>query len=195
VAESGDVALLREHLKRHYRSLGPRSRRLRFLAAATDEALDGLAERAAPDLLLELVEEGAVRAVLEAHVTAPGHAELALSVEDRFQRRGLGRALFEEGLAVLAARGVRTADLYCLRENAALLGLARGAGARLRGDGGEVHVAIDLGRVPGEARAPGRGRPAERGGEPAGAADATAPSGDRADGARQTACAADSKPV
>jgi GNAT superfamily N-acetyltransferase len=147
VAESGDLDLLRSHLKVHYRRLGPRSRRLRFLGDPPAETLDRLADRAEPELLLELVEEGAVRAVLEAHATTPGHVEVAISVEDGFQGRGLGRALFEEGLRVLALRGVRTADLYCLRENAALLHLVAGTGARLRWDGGEVHVEIDLGRV------------------------------------------------
>lgn len=144
VAESGDVDLLRAHLKGHYRSLGPRSRRLRFLGEPSAEALDRLAERAEPGLVLELVEEGAVRAVLEAYDAAPGHAEVAISVEDGWQGRGLGRALFEEGLRALAERGVRTADLVCLRENVALLRLVQGRGARIRWDGGEAQVEIDL---------------------------------------------------
>ncbi len=144
VAESEDLDLLRSHLKIHYRTLGPGSRRLRFMGNTSVEALDCMAERAEPELLLEIIEDGTVRAVLEAYATSPGHAEVAISVEDEYQERGLGRALFEEGLAVLATRGFRTADLFCLRENTALLHLVSGTGARLRMEGGEVHVEIDL---------------------------------------------------
>ncbi|WP_176559266.1 GNAT family N-acetyltransferase [Rubellimicrobium roseum] len=141
------MSLLRSQLKVHYRSLGPRSRRLRFLGEPSTEALDRLADRADPELVLELVEEGAVRAVLEAYATSPGHVEVAISVEDGYQGRGLGRALFEEGLVLLASRGFRTADLVCLRENTALLHLVSRAGARLRMEGGEVHISIELGQV------------------------------------------------
>ena len=111
------------------------------------EALDQLADRADPDLLLELIEDGAVRAVLEAYVTSPGHVEVAISVEDRYQGKGLGRALFEEGLAILAARDLRTADLFCLRENTALLHLVSRTAARIRFDGAEAHIEIELDRV------------------------------------------------
>ncbi|MBP1804209.1 GNAT family N-acetyltransferase [Rubellimicrobium aerolatum] len=145
--ESEDIDLLRSHLKVHYRSLGPRSRRLRFMGDPSVEALDRLADRADPELVLELVEEGAVRAMLEAHASAPGHVEVAISVEDRYQGKGLGRALFEEGLVILAARGFRTADLVCLRENTALLHLVSRAGARMRMEDGEVQIAIELDHV------------------------------------------------
>ena len=46
------------------------------------EAVDRMAERARPELLLEVIENGAVCAVLEAYATLPGHAEVAISVED-----------------------------------------------------------------------------------------------------------------
>ena len=147
MAESGDIDLLRSNLKLHYRTLSPRSRRLRFLGNTSVEAVDRMAERAAPELLLEVVENGAVCAVLEAYATSPGHAEVAISVEDQYQGKGIGRALFKEGLAVLASRGFRTVDLLCLRENTALLHLVSRTGARLRADGGEVHVEIELDQV------------------------------------------------
>jgi GNAT superfamily N-acetyltransferase len=147
VAQSEDLDLLRSHLKGHYRSLGPRSRRLRFMGDPSPDALDQMADRASPELLLELVEDGAVRAVLEAYATSPGHVEVAISVEDRYQGQGLGRALFEEGLEVLASRGFRTADLFCLRENRVLLRLVSGTGARIHHEDGEVHVEIELDRM------------------------------------------------
>jgi ribosomal protein S18 acetylase RimI-like enzyme len=146
-----EAELCRAHLKTHYRRLGPRSRRLRFLGDATDAALDRMAERAEPEMVVEAVEDGVVRGVFEAYATMPGHAEIALSVEDDCQGRGLGRALFMQGLRALAERGFRTADLLCLRENAPVLALVRAAGGRVRFEGGEAVVEIELGRVLQEA--------------------------------------------
>lgn len=145
--ESEDLGIARSHLRLHYRSLGPRSRRLRFMGEPSTEVLDRLADRADPELVLELVEDGAVRAVLEAYATSPGHVEVAISVEDPYQGKGLGRALFEEGLVVLAARGFRTADLICLPENTALLHLVSRTGASIRRQDGEMHIAIELDRA------------------------------------------------
>lgn len=145
--EPEDLGLLRSDLKIHYRSLGSRSRHLRFMGEPTPEALDRLAEQADPELVLEMVEDGVVRAVLEAYPASPGHVEVAISVQDGYQGQGLGRALFEEGLVVLASRGFRTADLVCLRENTALLHLVSRAGATLRSDGNEVQIAIQLDHV------------------------------------------------
>lgn len=145
VGESGDLNLLRSHLKGHYRSLGRGSRRLRFMGSPSTEALDRLADRADPELLLEIVEDGSVRAVLEAYATSPGHVEIAISVEDRYQGQGLGSALLE-GLTVLASRSFQTADLFCLRENRVLLRLVSQLGARVRFAEGEIHIEIELAR-------------------------------------------------
>ena len=120
------------------------------------EALDRIVDRAEPELLLEIIEDGEVRAVFEAYATSPAHAEVAISVEDKYQGQGLGRALFDEGLAELAARGFRTADLFCLRENTALLHLVSGTGARLHMEGGETHIEIDLDQLRSPAADPPR---------------------------------------
>ncbi|TNC49117.1 GNAT family N-acetyltransferase [Rubellimicrobium rubrum] len=154
LGESEDLTVIRSHLRGHYRSLGARSRRLRFMSELSTEALDRLADRAEPELLLELVEDGSVRAVLEAYATSPGHVEVAISVEDPYQGQGLGRALFEEGLVVLAERGFKTADLVCLRENTALLRLVSQAGARMRTEDGEVYSEIELHRALDQVRTP-----------------------------------------
>ena len=160
--EHDDLDLVRSDLKDHYRSLGPRSRRLRFLGNPPAESLDLLADRAEPEIVLELIEEEAVRAVLEAYAASPGHVEVAISVEDGYQGQGRGRALFELGLEILAARGYRTADLVCLCENAALLHLVSRAGGRMRADGSEVQIAIDLDRVLDQASLGGEDRPGDR---------------------------------
>lgn len=143
----GDIENCRAHLRTHYRRLGRSSRRLRFMAEHTADAIDAIASHASPDLMLEIVSEGAVRGILEAYEAAGGHVEIALSVEDRYQGRGLGRTLFEAGLRLLSQRDFRTADLHCLRENTAVLHLIRQAGGRIEVEGSEVHAEIDLGRM------------------------------------------------
>lgn len=143
---------LRGHLKAHYGRLGPGSRRMRFMAQPSEAAMGRIAERAAPDLMLEIERDGAVRGVIEAYDIGDGHAEIALSVEDAFQGLGLGRTLFEEGLRHLAQRGFETASLYCLRENTAVLHLVQDAGGRVTSEGSEAHAVIELGRVLDRAR-------------------------------------------
>lgn len=86
------------HLEAHYRRLGRRSLRLRFLGEPSDAVLDRLVGRAEPELLLEAVVDGGVRGVFEAYPAEPGHAEIALSVENEYQGRVVRRYLFDEGL-------------------------------------------------------------------------------------------------
>ena len=141
------VGGLRMQLKRHYDRLGRNSRRLRFLAEPSDSVINGIANRTAPDLMLEIERDGAVRGVLEAFDLGHGHAEIALSVEDAYQGLGLGRRLFEEGLRHLGRRGYTTADLYCLRENTPVLRLVKSAGGEITFQGSEARAEIDLSRV------------------------------------------------
>lgn len=141
------VEACRTALRAHYRRLGPRARRLRFMGAASIHATDQIAARARPDLLLEFVDGGVVRGVLEAYCTARNHAEIAISIEDAFQGQGHGRALFEAGLAELSRMGVKTAELYCMAENTAVLHLVRAAGGRMSSQDGEVVAHLHLPRI------------------------------------------------
>jgi ribosomal protein S18 acetylase RimI-like enzyme len=120
---------------------------MRFMAESSEAMLDRVAEHAAPDLMLEIERDGAVRGVLEAFDLGHGDAEIALSVEDAYQGLGLGRRLFEEGLRHLGRRGYTTADLYCLRENTPVLRLVKSAGGEITFQGSEARAEIDLSRV------------------------------------------------
>lgn len=145
---------VRDHLRTHYHRLGPASRRRRFMSQPSAAVLDGIANQATPDLMLEIERDGAVRGLFEAYGTGDGHAEIALSVEDAYQGQGLGRELFEEGLQMLARRGFRTADLTCLRNNAAVLHMVHDAGGQIRVRDGEVVAQIELRRVLDRAHEP-----------------------------------------
>lgn len=71
-------------------------------------------------------------------------AELALTVVDAYQGRGVG-SLIIEALAVRAAdNGVTRLEGFVLAENRPMLALLRKAGAQIQSDGGGVyHFAID----------------------------------------------------
>ncbi len=136
-----------DHLRTHYRRFGQASRRRRFMSQTPPTAIDRIVDQATPDLILEIEQDGAVRGLLEAYGTGRGHAEIALSVEDAYQGQGLGRELFEEGLRLLAGRGVYTADLTCLTDNVAVLHLIRDAGWQIRIQDGEAVAEIERRRV------------------------------------------------
>ncbi len=72
-------------------------------------------------------------------------AEVAVTVADHWQGRGLGRALLGR-LTYLARRaGVRRFSAFVQRYNLPSLGLAAGAGGQeQRADGGEVELVVDL---------------------------------------------------
>ena len=59
-----------------------------------DKALQIVADRARPDIVLGISAEGRTVGVLELFKGRDGHAEIGISVEDTFQGKGYGKALF-----------------------------------------------------------------------------------------------------
>lgn len=74
----------------------------------------------------------------------PSTAELALSVVDAHQRRGLGRLLVETLAAVGAASGVRTFDWHVHPENHKASALVRSLGGRPQLTGGVWEARLSL---------------------------------------------------
>ena len=99
---------------------------------------------AKPQILLEFVEQGVVRGVLEAYRTSPGHAEIALSLEDGYRGQGHGRRLFEAGLMHLQSGGFRTIELHCLASNTAVLRLVSARGGEIHSHRGETYATLSL---------------------------------------------------
>jgi GNAT superfamily N-acetyltransferase len=127
-------------------SLSPRSRYLRFLTPLP---------RIEPTLVERLcrtdndhhfawaaVAEGGWAGVARfAHLPEDaGAAEVALTVGDRFQRRGLGRRLLEAVALVARSRGVDRLHFHMAGENHAMAGLLRTLGARARAGSGAVEA-------------------------------------------------------
>jgi acetyltransferase len=77
---------------------------------------------------------------------APGEAEFALLVNDRFQRQGIGTVLLEKLLAVGREEGLHQITAEILHENRAMQHLSRKFGFHLRRDpeGGVFKADLDL---------------------------------------------------
>lgn len=140
----GSLASLQDTLARHYRRLGALSRVLRFRVPATDAWIDRQAHRARPDRVLGIELDGDVRAVLELYDLGDGHAEIGISVEDAYQNRGLGRALFRAGLRAAREMGVETADLFFSQSNTAIMKIVSDLGAEIRDQQSDRWASIRL---------------------------------------------------
>ena len=77
---------------------------------------------------------------------APGEAEFAILVNDRFQHQGLGTILLEKLLELGREEGLHRMTAEILFENRAMQRLSKKFGFRLRRDAeeGVVHADLDL---------------------------------------------------
>lgn len=135
---------LRDTLVAHYRRLSVPSRSLRFMGSMNEEVMSGIARNAAPDLFLTVNCDGEHRAVLELFVLDHGHAEIALSVEDAYQGRGYGRALFHRGISEARDMGLSTVDVFFLATNQAIRKLCLEEGGDINCTGAECTSHIPL---------------------------------------------------
>ncbi len=136
----------RPALERHFLTLGPDDRRLRFGIALSDRAMRGLVER------IEFGRDavfGAIDADLE--LVAAAHlaynqvdGELGVSVLPGHRGRGLGSALFARAHTRARNLGLRVLFVHCLAENAAMMHIAQREGMRVVTVDGEVDAFLDL---------------------------------------------------
>lgn len=149
----------RDRLAVHLVRLSAESRRNRFFVAMTDAALLGHARQTGPAAVVEARVDGEVRGIAEVHLRQgrPAEAEIALSVEDGWQRRGIGAALVARAVRAAWVCGAEEIAIHFLTGNAAMrrivdrLGFDRAAGsdatlaqARL---GARSGAALDLRRA------------------------------------------------
>lgn len=126
-----------ETLQQYFRTLSPRSRTNRLMGPALElpppliERFVNPGEACAYTLLVTLVGDAGEQVIAEARYafdTETVSVEFGLSVADRWQTRGLGRALIEEVTCRAAALGAVRLFGDTLRDNAAMIALARSAG-------------------------------------------------------------------
>ena len=149
-----EAALLGDHLVR----LGPEDRRLRFGGMfLRDEAVRRYVDSIdwAHSWHVGHFVDGALRAVVQLSVPRaadaigapwlrPGAAEFAVSVERKWQRRGLATHLLGQAVVVARNRNVRDLYMLCLPENEPMRRLARKVGIRLVFRDGEITGHVDL---------------------------------------------------
>jgi GNAT superfamily N-acetyltransferase len=130
-------------------SLSPRSRYLRFASpirslsdATVDRLMDADGER---HVVLVALEDEAIVAVGRYVVDAPLVGELALAVTDRWQRRGLGRALLERLVRRAREASLSRLEAITLAENHGSRQLLASAGfAVSRAEGRMLNYRLDL---------------------------------------------------
>jgi GNAT superfamily N-acetyltransferase len=136
----------RRDLLRHFLQLDTADRHLRFGSPIGDSAIRGYVDA------LDFVEsdvfavfDDRLRIVGAQHIAySEGEAEMGLSVLRRARGRGIGNSLFERAIMHLQNRFVRIVHMHCLRENDAVLHVARKHGMQIVVDGSEADACLEL---------------------------------------------------
>ena len=116
----------RNRLLAHLMRLSPESRRNRFFVWMSDEALARHAARTDPAAVVEARVDGMTRGMAEVHLLhgPRAAAEISVSVEDGWQRRGIGAALVHRAIREARRRGAEEITLFLLPGNAAMRKIA-----------------------------------------------------------------------
>ncbi|WP_134726280.1 GNAT family N-acetyltransferase [Paracoccus luteus] len=129
----------------HLRTLTPQGRRWRFCGLLSDDALDDHAARAldtghVEGCFLDGRLIGAFELFVDPH--PPGHAQVALSVEPAHTGQGLGTEMIERARRRASLLGVPDIALMMQGDNAAMIAVARHAGASLVRAGPELGATL-----------------------------------------------------
>jgi RimJ/RimL family protein N-acetyltransferase len=136
----------------HLLQLGERDRYLRFGYLAADEQVRRYVERidfARDEVFgifnrrLELIAVAHL-AYLSADANGTRSAEFGVSVHERARGRGYGARLFDHAMLHARNRNVDTLIVHALSENAAMLKIARNAGATVHREGGDAEAVLKL---------------------------------------------------
>ena len=137
-----------KRVRAHLLRLDPESRRLRFGGLAGPAQIEahcaGLDWRRGA--IVGYLEAGAVRGLgelLPATEGGGGAAELAVSVEPRWQNRGIGSALLRRLIVAARNRLIGRLHMICLIDNHRVVRMARRFEGRLEFDRGEASARIE----------------------------------------------------
>jgi GNAT superfamily N-acetyltransferase len=136
-------------LSRVLLSLEPTARHNRFGSAASDDVLAGHAEYALTraDWIVGAFIGERLRGVVEVYNGRPhGYAEAAFVVEQGWRRRGLGWALLQSAIRIVATSETSTLRMMFSRHNWGMRKLAGKAGGKLDMILGEIAVDVAVGR-------------------------------------------------
>jgi RimJ/RimL family protein N-acetyltransferase len=142
------VAFQRSDIAAHLLRLSVSDRRLRFGMCLSDEAVRHYVDRIdfSRDKVFGIfTADLTLIAVAHLALDAADHiAELGLSVDQAYRRRGYGYALLERARLHALNLGCHTLYMHCLSENRSLLRLAAKAGLRIVMAQGEADATLAL---------------------------------------------------
>lgn len=136
----------------HLVALDARSRYLRFGYPATDEQIARYVERIAfeHDEVFGIFNRR-LDLIAVAHLAHPlppagreAMSEFGVSVLEKARGRGFGQRLFRHAMLRARNRGIGTLFIHALSENAAMLKIARDAGAVVENEGAESEARLRL---------------------------------------------------
>jgi GNAT superfamily N-acetyltransferase len=146
----------RERILAHLQQLDERDRYLRFGYIAADDQLQRYVESLdfSRDEVFGIFNRR-LQLIALAHLAyeprsatpsdgKPPLAEFGVTVLERARGRGFGARLFEHAVLHARNRGIDTLFIHALSENAAMLNLARKAGAEVHRDGSESQALLKL---------------------------------------------------
>ena len=136
---SGETHAYRGHLLR----LDAESRHNRFCGTIADSIIRTYAATArGSDVIVHgFFVDGVLRGAADLRISGPlhrGEAEVAFSIEKRWQSLGIGSALLERSLLAARNRGIKHLQVCCIVENYRMQQLARKFEAELTFDFGTV---------------------------------------------------------
>lgn len=144
----------RPRIVAHLLDLSPRDRYLRFGQAISDAQIERYVDHIDFDRdevfgvfnrRLELVAVAHLAyEPRDPMASQAGMAEFGVSVLDRARGRGYGARLFEHAMMHARNRGIESLLIHALSENAAMLKIARRAGATVQRDGSESQAWLKL---------------------------------------------------
>ena len=144
-----------DHYAAHLKALSPDGRRRRFCGMVNDDVLDAHAVRAIETGHVEgCFLDGGLIGAFELFVDPQcGHAQVALSVDPEHDGDGLGTELMVRARSRASLLGATGIELQIQGDNAAMIAVARGAGAPMCRNGTELEATLtvprrDLVRLP-----------------------------------------------
>lgn len=141
----------RDRISAHLKSLNAHDRYFRFGFPATDEQIQHYVDNLNFDRdeifgiynrYLKLIAMAHLAYSNDVHKNAS--AEFGVSVSEHVRGRGYGARLFERAVMHARNEGVRALYVHVLSENAAMLKIARNAGAKVERDGSETEGYLTL---------------------------------------------------
>ena len=134
-----------DEIRRLYESLSRESIESRFMCPVKDidSYIDRLLKR--NPIILGAVENGELIGITEAYPLDDGStAEIAVTVKDEYQGKGIGSILFRHTLDLLRSRGFKKAIAYTSIDNLRLIKMGRKFNGKFKYMGDMYEIVFDL---------------------------------------------------